>query len=102
MYYDLIGQNIRYKMYWAIKKFHSVKNIDYDGTFVCVIKLIIWKSLLDLKDKFDYKIEQLDINTAFLEPFIKENEYMEPSNRFHDSKGISYSWICYLKQRFNA
>ncbi len=41
-----------------------------------VVKFMTQKSLLALRAKFDYKIEQLDMITVFLKSIMKETIYV--------------------------
>ncbi len=67
--YGSTGAVKRYKARWVAKEFHLVEDIDYDETFASVVELMIWIFITTLGIKVDYKIEQLDIITAFLEFF---------------------------------
>ncbi len=57
---------------------------------------MIWKSLLTLGAKFDYKIEQLDIITAFPESLIKETVYVKQPYGFEEYKGTRCARVCHL------
>ncbi len=94
--YGPTGAVERYKARWVVKGFHQVEGIDYNETFASVIKSIIWKSLLALEAKFDYKIEQLDIIPVFLESLMKETVFVDKPHRFEEPKGTSCARVCHL------
>lgn len=68
---------IRYKARLVIRGFQQIDGIDYDETYAPVAKLTSLRMLLALAAHFDWEIEQLDVVTAFLNPPIDENVYME-------------------------
>ena len=94
--YGPTGAIERYKAHWVVKGFHQIEGIDYDETFASVVKSMIWKSLLALRAKYDYEIEQLDIITAFLESFMKEMVYVEQPHRFEEPRSARYARVCHL------
>ena len=57
---------------------------------------MIWKLLFALGAKYNYKIEQLDIITAFLELFMKETVYVKQPPGFEEPKSARYAWVCHL------
>lgn len=52
--YGPLGAIKHYKAYRVVKDFHKIKNIDYNKTFVSIIKSIIWKMLFTLWIKYHY------------------------------------------------
>lgn len=59
------------------QRFWQIKGINYNKNFVSIPKSMIWKALIAFDVKYHYKIEQLDIITAFIESKLKENIYVE-------------------------
>lgn len=69
--------NIRHKARLVIRGYEQVSGIDFDGTFAPVAKLVSLRMLLALAARFDWEIEQLDVVTAFLNPDVDGEVYME-------------------------
>lgn len=57
---------------------------------------MIWKLLLALGAKYDNKIEQLDIVTAFLESLMKEIVYVKQPHGFEEPRSARYARVCHL------
>ena len=57
---------------------------------------MIWRSLLALGAKYDYKIEQLGIITAFLESFIKATVYVKQPYGFEEPRSARYTRVFHL------
>ncbi len=74
----------KYKACWVVKRFHQVESIDHNERFASVVKSMIWKFLVALRAKFDYKIEQLDIITAFFKSLMKKAVYVEQTYGFEE------------------
>ena len=64
------------------KGFTQIQGIDYLETFSPVVKLNSIKVLLALATQYDLEIHQLDVKTAFLYGFIKEDIYMSISEGY--------------------
>ena len=58
------------------KVFSQVQGIDYDETFSPVVMLKSVRIMLAIAAFFDYEIWQMDVKTAFLNGFLKEELYM--------------------------
>ena len=70
------GSIDKYKARLVARGFTQIQGVDYIETFSPTVKLNSIKVLLALAAQFDLKIHQLDVKTAFLYGFIKEDIYM--------------------------
>jgi hypothetical protein len=67
----------RYKVRLVIKGYEQVEGIDFNETYAPVSKLTTARLLLSLAAKYDWRVDHLDIVTAFLNPKIdRDNVYM--------------------------
>ena len=73
---DADGNVIVYKYRLVTKGFRQVQGVDYDETFSPVAMLNSVQIMLAIAALYDYEIWQMDIKTAFLNGFLKEELYM--------------------------
>ena len=78
-----------YKAHWVVKDYKQQFNIDYDQTFVSVIKLQTYKTLFVLAAHYDLKVNQMNITTAFLYGFIDQVVYIELSHSYRLSDKVA-------------
>jgi len=74
---DAHGQVSRYKAHWVVKGYKQQFDIDYDQTFVSVIKPQTYKTLFVLTAHYDLEVNQMNITTAFLYGSINQVVYVE-------------------------
>ena len=74
---DAHGQVSRYKARWVVKGYEQQFDIDYDQTFVSVVKLQTYKTLFALAAHYDLEVNQMDVATAFLYGPIDQVVYVE-------------------------
>ncbi|KAH8152156.1 uncharacterized protein LAJ45_03582 [Morchella importuna] len=67
----------RYKVRLVVKGYEQVEGIDFKETYAPVSKLTTVRMLLNLAAKYDWRVDHLDVVTAFLNPKIdRDNVYM--------------------------
>src|SRR6266511_3741892 len=73
---DAYGNVTIYKARLVAKGFRQVQGIDYDEAFSPVAMLKSVRIMLAIAAFYDYEIWQMDVKTAFLHGFLKEELYM--------------------------
>ena len=73
---DTDGNITIYKARLVAKGYRQVQGVDYDETFSPVAKLKSVRIMLAIAAFYDYEIWQMDVKTAFLNGFLKEELYM--------------------------
>ena len=86
---DTDGNVTIYKARLVAKCFRKVRGIDYDETFSPVVMLKSVRIMLAIAAFYDYEIWQMDVKTAFLNGFLKEELYMMQPKGFVDPKGAN-------------
>jgi len=71
-------RSMRYKARLVIKGYQQVAGIDFDDTFAPVAKLVSFRLLIAIAAYYGWPLEQMDVITAFLNPPVTEELYMEP------------------------
>ena len=84
---DTDGNVTIYKARLVAKGYRQVQGVDYDETFSLVAKLKSVRIMLAIVAFYDYEIWQMDVKTAFLNGFLKEELYMMQREGFVDPKG---------------
>jgi len=72
-----LNGTIRYKARLVIKGYEQIHGVDFDETYAPVGKLITLWYLLSFAAQNSYKIDHLDVVTAFLNPEIDTEVYMQ-------------------------
>ena len=73
-----------YKARIVAKTFRQVQGVDYDKIFSLVAMLKSIRIMLAIATFYDYEIWQMDVKTAFLNGFLKEELYMMQPEGFVD------------------
>ena len=84
---DADGNVTIYKARLVANDFWQVQAVDYNGTFSPVAMLKSVRIMLEIAAFYDYEIWQMDVKTAFLNGFLKEELYMMQPEGFVDPKG---------------
>ena len=85
-----------YKARLVAKGYRQVQGVDYDETFSPVEKLKSVRIMLAIAAYYDYEIWQMDVKTAFLNGFLKEELYMMQPEGFVDPKNANK--VCKLQR----
>jgi hypothetical protein len=93
---DADGNVTVYKARLVPKGYHQVHVIDYDETFSPIAMLKSVRIMLAIATFYDYEIWQMDVKTAFLNGFLKEELYMMQPKGFVDPKGANK--VCKLQR----
>jgi len=93
---DADGNVTVYKARLVAKGFSQVQGVDYDETFSPVAMLKSVRIMLAIAAFFDYEIWQMDVKTAFLNGFLKEELYMMQPEGFVDPENADK--VCKLQR----
>jgi len=110
------GKIQKYKARLVVKGFTQVKGVDFDETFVPIMKFSSLRMILAIAAKHDFKVHQMDVKAAYLNGILNEEIYLEPPTGFKplDSKvwrlqKSIYSthqggrvWYEHIKEEFEA
>lgn len=72
------------------KEYTQEYEIDYEETFVQVVKLNMVWILITLTVNFNWKLFQYDVKNAFLHRDLEDEIYMELSPRYYEKKRIKF------------
>ncbi|KAM2884753.1 hypothetical protein COP2_012021 [Malus domestica] len=78
------GTIARYKAQLVAKGFHQQQGLDYTETFIPVAKPVTIWLLLTMAAQFDWFLNQLDVNNAFLHGNLSESVFMVQPSGFED------------------
>ncbi len=114
------SQIIHYKACWVVKKYEQKFNVDYNQTFVSVIKSQTYKALFVLMTHFNLKTDQINIIIIFLYSSIDQIIYVKLLHSYrlsdkivllnkalYDLKQSSHLWYkilfdCLISLRFQC
>lgn len=83
----------KYKARLVAKGFHQVHGFDFNETFSPVIKPVTIRIILTLALTYNWPLQQLDINNAFLNDILEEEVYMMQPPGF---TAPNSSLVCHL------
>ena len=86
---DADGNITVYKARLVAKGFRQVQAVDYNETFSPVALLKSVRIMLAIAAFYDYEIWQMDVKTAFLNGYLKEELYMMQPEGFVNPKGAN-------------
>src|SRR3954468_22300926 len=93
---DADGNVTIYKALLVGKGYRQVQGVDYDETFSPVAKLKSVRIMLAIAAYYGYEIWQMDVKTAFLNGYLKEELYMMQPEGFVDPKNANK--VCKLQR----
>ncbi|MCO5595042.1 hypothetical protein L7F22_049079 [Adiantum nelumboides] len=88
--YTAEGKINRYKARLVGRGFTQEHGIDYQETFSPTLGLSTFRVLMALGAYYNLEIHQMDVQTAFLNGFLKEDIYMAQPPHFVDSRHHDY------------
>ena len=86
---DADGNVTIYKARLVAKGYRQVQRMDYDETFSPIAMLKSVRIMLAIVAFYDYEIWQMDVKTAFLNGFLKEELYMMQPEGFVDPENAN-------------
>jgi len=60
----------------VIKEFKQHYNVDYNETYVFIVKLTTYKMTFTIAVYYDYYLKQMNIKTTFLNKILKEKVFI--------------------------
>ena len=78
--------------------YSQVEGVDFDETFAFVARMEFIRVLLALACHLKFKLYQMDVKTAFLNRFLKEDVYVAQPKGFIDPHFPDH--VLYLKKAF--
>ena len=87
---------IRNKARLMAQEYFQVEGVDFDETFALVAHMESIRVLLALSCHLKFKLYQMDVKTAFLNGFLKEDIYIAQPKRFIDPHFLDH--VLYLKK----
>jgi hypothetical protein len=76
------GHIRRHKARLVIRGFEQTYGIDYFATFASVVRYTTLRALLAKAAAESLEVEHIDIDTAFLNPVLEEEVYIEIPDEF--------------------
>jgi len=95
--FNVDGTVARLKARLVIKGYRQVYGIDYTETFASVVRFTTVKFLLAQAAVRGLEVDHLDVDTAFLNPHLKEEVYMEIPEYFWRVEKQRTQSTCYLR-----
>jgi hypothetical protein len=86
------GEILKRKARWVVRGFEQTEGEDYTETFAAVVKLMSYKTVLAIAAAKNLEVEQMDVQTAFLEaPMPKGEEvFVEQPTGFEEGEDMIY------------
>ena len=94
--HDADGNLQRYKARLVAQGYNQKQGINYDETFSPVVRFESIRTIISLAAQHNLHLQQIDIKTAFLNGWLKEDIYMKQPQEF-EVKGKEHL-VCKLKR----
>ncbi len=88
----------RYKVRWVTHDFKQRHEVDFDETFVSVVKLVSYKSLMTISIIRKLQIRHMNVVIAFLYELFDEDVYVIQSHMFEFEENEDDILVCKLKR----
>lgn len=85
---DANGQIARYKARLVARGFKQKESIDYTQTYAPVAKFTIVRLLLAISVTFGWTMRHIDVKSAYLNGYLKEEIYMRPTSHQDEEEKI--------------
>ena len=93
----MCGNIVRQKARLVIKGYRQVYGLDYTETFAPVVRYTTVIFLLIYAISQGLEVDHLDVNTVFLNPYLKEETYIEIPEYFWRVEKQPTGRKCYLR-----
>ncbi|CAM8925539.1 unnamed protein product [Rhodiola kirilowii] len=87
------GQVVRNKARLVVKGYNQQEGIDYDETFASAARLEAIRLLIAYSAYHGFKLQQMDVKTAFLNGVLKEEVYVAQTPGFEDTAHSDHVYI---------
>jgi hypothetical protein len=88
----------RYKVKWVTHDFKQRHEIDFDETFVSIVKFVSYKTLMTISIIRELQIRHMNVVLAFLSELLDEDVYVIQSHMFEFEENENDIFVCKLKQ----
>jgi hypothetical protein len=88
----------RYKVRWMTHDFKQRHKVDFDETFVSIVKLVSYKSLMTISIIRELQIRHMNVVIAFLYELLDEDVYVIQSHMFEFEENEEDILVCKLKR----
>ncbi len=95
---DWESNSQRYKVRWIAHDFKQRLEVDFDETFVSVVKLVSYKTLMTISIIRRLQIRHMNVVIAFLYELLDEDVYVIHSHMFEFEENEDDTLVCKLKR----
>jgi hypothetical protein len=88
----------RYKVRWMSHDFKQRHKVDFDETFVSIVKFVLYKSFMTINTIRELRIRHMNVVIAFLYKLLDEDVYVIQSHMFEFEKDKDDTLVCKLKR----
>ena len=72
-----LDETILYKADWVVRGFEQIYDVNYDQTFIFVVKFISFKVLFFIMIYYDLDYKQINVIIVFLNALLKKRIYVK-------------------------
>jgi hypothetical protein len=95
---DRDDKSQRYKVRWVAHDFKQRHEVDFDETFVSVVKSVSYKIFMTISTLRKLQIRHMSVVIAFLYELLDEDVYVIQSHMFEFEKDEDDIFVCKLKR----